>query len=345
LGRALPHEVLLSILVPVRAAEGMAIGSSGAPPTAQEEKEGSAPVLSPGVRSTFKPNPLESLAAVRMTRAERKSRWALEYLKQAPLALCIRELNRLVALDTLVDLQGLGRHDRVLDVGCGDAFWWTLLVANREKVFGIDISEREVRQAASRIHAIRGDISRTVPFAGERFSELIGNCSLEHVRDINSALRNMHACAAERARLVLFVPTPSWAFQGRVQTFLLRRLPRLAMTVAGAMNGFFQHWHLYDSAVWASLLERNGWRVKEIHGLGNARSEFLFRLFLPLSLPAFVFKVLVGVYPNRGFQFLPDWALGPLQRLILWALRDPLVEGTHPAAYEYALIAEAIPRE
>src|SRR5262245_34033727 len=178
-------------------------------------------------------------------------RWALAYLRHAPLSLTLREINRLVALETI------GKHrGPVLDVGCGDGFWWTMKHDNRE-IYGIDISASEIAQAKTRIHAELSDVSRETPFAGTKFGEVIGNCSLEHVPDIDSALSNLRAAASDDARLLMFVPTPRWAYQGRMQSLLLQIAPRLAMALSGALNGFFQHWHLYDHKVWRRLLEQH----------------------------------------------------------------------------------------
>jgi SAM-dependent methyltransferase len=269
---------------------------------------------------------------------DRYGDWALAYLRHAPFALCLRELDRLFALEKLGILSD--DQGKVLDVGCGDGFWWTLQPIDRDRVHGVDISKREVDQAAQHINAALTDISREVPFPGVRFSTIIGNCSLEHVRDINEALSNLRAAAAPGARLTLFVPTPHWAFHGRTQSMLLRRFPRLAMTLSGALNGFFQHWHLYDVEVWKAILERNGWRVKECHALGNDRAEFLFRLFLPSSFLGFLAKKGFGSYPNRLLKWLPDQALAPARSIMLWALRDPVLPVEHPSAYEYVVIAE-----
>ncbi len=270
--------------------------------------------------------------------AVERNRWILAYLRHAPVSLCIRELNRLIAAEML-DRELLPRSP-VLDVGCGDAFWWTQRDARGRQVYGIDISASEIAQAAERIEAKVADISAVRPFAPTRFRDIVGNCSLEHVRDIDSALRNLREVAASDARFVLFVPTPQWAYQGNIQRWLLSRAPRLAMTLAGAMNGFFQHWHLYDLRVWQRLLERNGWRVVRAHGLGSPRSEFLFRLFLPLSFPEFLAKTLIGVYPSRLLRFIPDVVLSPLRRLVSWALSDPIVSPDAPNAYEYVIVAE-----
>lgn len=262
-------------------------------------------------------------------------RWALAYLRHAPLSLTLREINRLVALESLASGKG-----PVLDVGCGDGFWWTVRDDNRE-IYGIDISATEIQQARTRIHAELADVSREAPFAGKRFAEVIGNCSLEHVPDIDAALSNLRKVAADDARLIMFVPTPRWAYQGKLQSFLLERAPRVAMAISGALNGFFQHWHLYDAKVWTRLLEQHGWRVRDVHGLGSARSEFLFRAFMPPAFVEFLVKSITGFYPSKLARFLPDAAIAPLARLVRWAVSDPVVPASSPHAYEYLIIAEA----
>ena len=263
-------------------------------------------------------------------------RWILAYLRHAPLSLTLREINRLVAIETVTTGNG-----PVLDVGCGDGFWWTLRAGDRSEVYGIDISAREIDQAKRRINAALTDVSRERPFPGTEFEEIIGNCSLEHVPDIDAALSNLRRAASPTARLVMFVPTPRWALHGRMQSLLLRRAPRVAMALSGALNGFFQHWHLYDAKVWTRLLAQHGWRVRATYGLGSDRSEFLFRLFLPPSFLEFLAKKLTGVYPSRLARFLPDALLAPAVRLVQWAISDPLVPVDSPSAYEYLIIADA----
>jgi SAM-dependent methyltransferase len=262
-------------------------------------------------------------------------RWVRAYLRHAPLSLTLREINRLIAIEAVASGKG-----PVLDVGCGDGFWWTLRSHGGGEIYGIDISASEIAQAKTRINAALTDVSRERPFPGTEFEEIIGNCSLEHVPDIDAALLNLRKAAAPGARLLMFVPTPRWAYQGRVQSWLLSRAPRLAMTLSGALNGFFQHWHLYDHKVWTRLLAQNGWRVRAAYGLGSARSEFLFRLFLPPGFAEFVAKKLTGFYPSKLARYVPDSLLSPAVRLVKWAVTDPLVPVDSPTAYEYLIVAE-----
>jgi SAM-dependent methyltransferase len=263
-------------------------------------------------------------------------RWIYAYLKHAPLSLTLREINRLIAIEAVASGSG-----PVLDVGCGDGFWWTLRDATQREVYGIDISAREIAQAKTRINAALTDVSREQPFPGTEFEEIIGNCSLEHVPDIDAALSNLRKAAAPNARLLMFVPTPRWAYQGQLQSWLLRHAPRVAMSIAGALNGFFQHWHLYDAKVWTRLLAQNGWRVRATYGLGSARSEFLFRAFMPPAFMQFLAKTITGFYPAKLYRFIPDAAIRPLAKLVRWAVSDPLVDVESPHAYEYMIIAEA----
>jgi SAM-dependent methyltransferase len=273
-----------------------------------------------------------------LPRDEDIDRWIYAYLRHAPLSLTLREINRLIAIETVATGKG-----PILDVGCGDGFWWMLRDQDRREVYGIDISAGEIAQAKTRINAALSDVSRERPFPGTRFQEIIGNCSLEHVPDIDSALSNLRRAAAPGARLLMFVPTPQWALQGKAQQWLLRRYPRIAMSIAGALNGFFQHWHLYDAKVWRRLLEQHGWQVRATYGLGSARSEFLFRLFMPPAFLGFLAKKLTGFYPARLARLLPDALLAPSARLVRWAVSDPLVPADSPTAYEYLIVAEAAP--
>jgi SAM-dependent methyltransferase len=227
-----------------------------------------------------------------------------------------------------------------LDVGCGDGFWWTFLDRRDREIFGVDISARELEQARSALdHVQQTDVSRALPFEGVRFKGIIGNCSLEHIPDIDGALRNLRRCAAPAGRLIMFVPTPTWAIQGYTQRFLMEHSPRLAMAFAGALNGFFQHWHIYDHRVWTSILQSNGWKVEGVHGLGGERSELLFRLFLPSGFLAFLAKSVTGYYPNRLLRYIAPSLFSPLTAIVRRALATPIVTAEDRTAYEFVIVA------
>ena len=263
----------------------------------------------------------------------------LEYIRIAPLALCIREINRFLAFDILKRERIIDADAPVLDVGCGDGFWWTLQDVEGRSIYGVDISSAEITRAQRHINAAMADISQTRPFPDINFPTIVANCSLEHVLDIDGALSVMSDCATDDGQLVMFVPAMKWFYQGHIQKYLLTHYPRIAMTLSGMVNGFFQHWHLYSIPVWRSILAQNNWEVTHVYGLGNARSEMLFRLLLPMSVPGFFFKGLTGFYPNRALKLVPDALLGPTSEVVRWIMTNPVVAGESPDAYEYVIVA------
>lgn len=117
------------------------------------------------------------------------------------------------------------------------------------------------------------------------------------------------------------------------------------MASAGAMNGFFQHWHLYDERVWQMLLESKGFAVDKVIYMGQRRSEFLFRLGLPSAFLAFLFKRMFGVYPNR---FAPLFMRRLATRIVARVLSSAQGVGTdneeRDSAYEYAFLCQRIAR-
>ncbi|MEX2207299.1 MAG: class I SAM-dependent methyltransferase [Myxococcota bacterium] len=275
------------------------------------------------------------------TRDARLRERLLRYIRHAPTPLVIREINRLLAYEQLrrsSDWPGYQRGT-ILDVGCGDGFWWTLQDLSGFQLYGVDVSEAELGEARKGMRAELCDVAERVPFADKRFDQIMANCSLEHVPDIHGALCNLRSVAADDARLILFLPAPGWGYQGRVQRFLLAHAPRLAMMWSGAINGFFQHWHLYEPPVWRQILADAGWQVEQCSGLRSDRSEALYRRFLPFSFPSLPIKALFKHYPNRLLERVPDSVLRPWLELVAPTFVDPLVDESDALAYEWMIVA------
>ena len=218
------------------------------------------------------------------------------YLTWSPVSLVIRETCRIFALKTYLE-----KHSTcltILDVGCGDGKWWQFINTSQNyQIDGIDINVKEVQKAREFIKAEVMDISSSdFRSTRERYDLVIGNCSMEHIPNIDQALSNIARLLKNDSGLVIFVPTPVWAMKGKSLRFLNYISPRLSMMYSGMINGFFQHWHLYHYQIWSHILERNGFVVVDVKGLGSARLDFLFRLFLPLSFISYLVKIFSGNY-------------------------------------------------
>jgi SAM-dependent methyltransferase len=259
---------------------------------------------------------------------------------EVPLALALRETHRLLTLSQI--LAERPTTHGILDVGVGDGSWWRHLRGTRDDVYGIDVSGSELARAgrviphAARIDVVESDLAGRLEREGwpRRYEGIIANCSLEHVARLDAALANLFEVLEPGGWMVMFVPTPWWAMQGSAQRLLARHAPRVAMATSGAMNGFFQHWHLMDRPTWTRLLTTYGFVVEHTLAIGDARSEALFRLMLPPSFVGFVTKQLIGRYPN---SMVPDalvrpWA-GAVARVITPA--RPGIDDVD--AYEFAI--------
>ena len=264
----------------------------------------------------------------------------MRYLKWAPISLVIREVSRINTLKSLAENLALKSKNQILDVGCGDGKWWQFLQDDfpNSTVDGIDISEKEVFLANKSINAWVHDI--TTPLQNDKKYDLvIGNCSLEHIFDIDAALKNIHSNLSEDGAFIIFVPTPFWAHKGHSITLLNKVSPRLSMMFSGALNGFFQHWHLYNHKIWGSILKDCGFRITHSYGLGNTRSEFLFRLFLIPSFLSFFMKKLITVYPEKILMaLLPSFLLRPISNFLERSIETELRSVEENDIFEYVIV-------
>lgn len=243
---------------------------------------------------------------------------AKSYLSWAPFSLMVREVTRIHSLRILRNRFDFFSNGRILDVGCGDGHWWQhILPGNLDRVHGIDISKSEVELANRVITAQSIDITSSEFLPQLRFKEfhaIVGNCSLEHVRDIDLALQNIFNILKPGGYFIVLVPSPFWALKGRTIQILNGVSPRLSMTLSGVLNGFFQHWHLYHHRIWSSILRETGFEVCNTFGLGNRRLEFLFRLGLPTAFVSFLTKSLTGKYLN---YFADSFIPGPIKSYLV----------------------------
>jgi SAM-dependent methyltransferase len=216
------------------------------------------------------------------------------YFPYAPTALAIKECIRLAAL------RPYHCDGPILDVGCGDGLFAQLAYGSAE-VWGIDINADEGRLAqASRVysHVVLADITRAWMPPGF-FATCIANCSLEHVPDIEAALRNIRGALRPGGRAFLFVPNRDWASRFlSVRALAAVGARGLAARLQGTVDAVFKHHHLYDEPGWRALVERAGFEVETIDPVGSTASTVAFELFLVPSLAGLLNKRLTTRWTN-----------------------------------------------
>jgi len=269
------------------------------------------------------------------------------YLKWVPISLCIREVTRIVALSRIEELEkNLNSKTKILDVGCGDGKLWQIMGLSKNfDITGIDISKNEIDLAKNLINANCIDITseNLKNKIGDNYNIAIGNCSLEHIKDIHKAFTNINELLAPDGIFILILPTPDWVLKTNLMKAMENISPRLAMSFSGLINGFFQHWHLYHYSVWKELLINCGFRLKKAYGLGTKRSMNIFWLFLPLSFFSFIIKIISNRYLIFYLKFLiPDFIFNFFARIIDNSLEKEMVSADDEKIFEYLIICDKI---
>jgi len=232
------------------------------------------------------------------------------YFPFTPTALAIKECARLTVLR---------RHEcpgPILDVGCGDGLFANIAFQGAE-VWGIDINAAEGRWAvASRAYSqvIIGDVTRaTLPHGF--FSTCVANCSLEHVPQIELALRTIGQSLKPGGKVYLFVPNREWT-RHFVSTRLLSRLgaKRAAAALGRAVDRVFKHYHLYDADGWRRVVSSAGLEVLAVDPVLSTATTVAFEVFLLPSLAGWVNKQLTTRWTNfprfrRALFAAPAYAL------------------------------------
>src|SRR5262245_29797066 len=216
------------------------------------------------------------------------------YFPYTPTALAIKECARLSVV----------RRYRcpgpVLDVGCGDGLFARIAFDDVE-VWGIDIDAKEGRwAAASQAYAqvILADVTRaTLP--ENFFATCVANCSLEHVPDIQRALKSIFHSLLPGGLAYMFVPNASWAGQ----LFSVRTLSRLgvrslAIGIQRSIDRLFRHHHLYDEDGWRCVVAESGLEVIAIEPVLSTATTVAFEAFLLPSLAGLLNKHLTTRWTN-----------------------------------------------
>jgi SAM-dependent methyltransferase len=191
----------------------------------------------------------------------------------------------------------------VLDLGCGDGFFGSLLQGDEPWV-GLDPDAASLRRAlrgGSRAGLVRGDGSR-MGFAGGAFGTVISNSVLEHVPPLRETLAETFRVLRPGGRLLL--TAPSHRFADLLLGAALARsigLKRLAEAYGRWFNGHSRHCHTVDTGTWREWLEQAGFRVVRAHYYLSPAALRAFDAAHYLSVPRLVSLKLTGrwmLFPN-----------------------------------------------
>jgi ubiquinone/menaquinone biosynthesis C-methylase UbiE len=191
-----------------------------------------------------------------------KGNFLKRYLSEAPIFLA---MERAIECRLISEIE-LKRP--ILDLGCGDGIFSSILFSEPSEL-GIDISLNELMKASKKRtyrNIAAGDLS-ILPLKARSFNTIICNSVMEHVINLEEALKEACRVLSPGGKFILALPTENYdkfLFYPRILQGL--GLKDAAKRYRKAVNKTFRHYHAYAPARWVRIIEDNGFKVtKTVH--------------------------------------------------------------------------------
>lgn len=230
--------------------------------------------------------------AMRHTRHIRNSKYPNDGLKTYPqflLDLSFRQ--RINAVIRNLSLRG---PEKVLDCGCGDGIFDSVLKEKCEWIVGLDASIRNLKIAKG---ATKGNVSfvlgdaQNLPFKSGQFDRVLCTEVLEHLQNDAQALTEIHRVLTNNAFLVLTVPNQDYPFLWDPLNKILTNFLLICPIRRGIFGGmWFAHKRLYSKLELEKKLKVAAFELHDLEGLTH--------IFLPFH------SLIWNLYASLNYVFL-----------------------------------------
>jgi SAM-dependent methyltransferase len=102
---------------------------------------------------------------------------------------------------------------RILDIGCGLGVYVRKFREFSDRVYGIDIDARRLREGAATTPGLMLAVSEDLPFRDGAFDVIVLNEVIEHVRDDAATMREAMRLLAPGGRVVVYAPNRLYPFE------------------------------------------------------------------------------------------------------------------------------------
>lgn len=199
-------------------------------------------------------------------------------------------------------MAGLSVRRPVLDIGCGDGLFASLMFSQPVDI-GVDLHPHRVLRARERgvYVSVQHADATALPFADESIGAVFSNCVLEHIPDIDRVCVEVSRVLAAGGHFVFTVPTDDFT-----RLLLLPRLLRsLGLGFVGErysrrLNRAFLHFHTDSPDCWRSRLGRAGLTVERCEIILSPALEATWDALMPVAALQLFLRRL---RPRRPFPF------------------------------------------
>lgn len=220
---------------------------------------------------------------------------------KAPSTILFRSVELKLLKERLGDLF---RSKSILDLGCGDGIAASVIF-DRQINFGLDNNPLAV-ECAKKSNAYQKVIladAAGIPLKEGSVDVVFSNCSLEHIKDLNSVLKEVFRILVKNG-LFIFT-TPSEWFQ-KYNVFARFGLSRLSKIYGKLRDKKLNHYHCHSLENWSSILNQSSFKLVDgCYYIDKGTAEFWDLLFILNPL----FRLLLVIHPK-----LLDWVYNLLLR-------------------------------
>lgn len=217
----------------------------------------------------------------------------------------------------------------ILDFGCGDGFFASLIVPPQTIAVGLDVENSRINEnpPQSPYKQLLVYDGRRIPQPSGHFHTIISNCVFEHLPDLSGNLREMWRLLKPGGHLLTTVMSSTWE-----ENLLGDRF--LGTTYRQSMRRRQVHINLFSTAEWDQHYTQAGFIIKRCIGYLHLKPSRFNELGHYVALPSLV-----------SYRLFKRWVLWPAWyrpvHLDAWIasqlVGDIQMPNPHSAAYFYIL--------
>lgn len=216
------------------------------------------------------------------------SRYLQSYLEQRPLFLSLIRAKEAEFFSRFMPFA----HP-VLDVGCGDGFFASVLFGQTMKSHGrridvgLDVPDSRLSQASSMniYTSLLSYDGHVMPFASRRFGTVISNCVLEHIPNIEEVVSEVYRVLKPGGTFVVSVMAHPWEEHLAGSLILGNSYKRW-------MRKKQVHFNLFTHKKWSELFVNAGFTLEQQIGYLNPAACRVIDIAHYLSIPSLLSYVL-----------------------------------------------------
>ncbi|MDP3990737.1 MAG: class I SAM-dependent methyltransferase [Candidatus Nealsonbacteria bacterium] len=162
------------------------------------------------------------------------------------------------------------KHEKILDIGCGDGAWYNELRKNGIKVTGLDISSYDLNKLKERAKALnlKPDVvkadAQKIPFKQNTFDKVYSICTFEHIKDDKKVFEEVARVLKPKGLLVISLPMKEVPLLTKmaiklpepIKKLFYNRLVVNAKNKEDYLNNFNKHYFHYRNYTIEDIKER-----------------------------------------------------------------------------------------